>query len=70
MNMKQKYLCPEITIETPIIESLLETASPGVSDTPADPDQPVDSKKNTAADWNESSADYFGYKHYKKSSWD
>lgn len=67
--MKQKYLCPEITIETPIIESLLETASPGFSTKPADPKQ-VDSKKNTAADWNESSADYFGYKHYKKSSWD
>lgn len=68
--MKQKYLCPEITIETPIIESLLETASPGVTDISADPNKPVESKKNTAADWNESSADYFGYKHYKKSSWD
>lgn len=69
--MKRKYLCPEITIETPIIESLLVRASPGVNiTTPANPDQPVESKKNTAADWNESSADYFGYKHYKKSSWD
>ncbi len=68
--MKQKYLCPEITIETPIIESLLETASPGVSDISADPNKPVESKKNNTDDWNESSADYFGYKHYKKSSWD
>lgn len=59
--MKQKYLCPEITIETPIIESLLVTASPGVSDTPANPDQSVESKKNNTDDWNESSADYFGY---------
>lgn len=67
--MKRKYLCPEITIETPIIESLLETASPGVGD-PADPNQQVDSKKNNTDDWHESSADYFGYKHYKKSSWD
>ena len=68
--MKRKYLCPEITIETPIIESLLETASPGVSDISADPNKSVESKKNNTADWNESSADYFGYKHYKKSSWD
>lgn len=69
--MKQKYLCPEITIETPIIESLLETASPSISDTSADPDpKQVESKKNNTADWHESSADYFGYKHYKKSSWD
>lgn len=48
--MKQKYITPLTELIKPQVESLLETASPGGSSDPYDPDKPIESKENTFDD--------------------
>lgn len=48
--MKRIYIRPRTDVVSPILESLLETVSPGVSPKPYNPDIPIDAKGNFFSD--------------------